>query len=262
MKFLLLFLSLNSFAIIETKDYETIFNKVDEVLKNYSPDRVLFVTDLDNTLLATSTDVASDQWVSHQVELIKNNPSSPLKLFDDFPTLLKAWHAVMGLQTMRKTEDYIPGKLKKLQEKGVHTMVLTSRAHVIREETMRELRKNNFDFQNKPFSANFRGHLEATGKTIDFKNGVAMTEGAHKGNALEYILKKLNKEYDVIFFIDDHKKHTVRVEDVFSKKATVYSYRYGKEDENVNAYKNSPKRISEAIKSLMDQYLKICTIHL
>ncbi len=262
MKFLLFFLSLNSLAIIETNSYAPIFDQLDEVLKKTSPDKVLFVTDLDNTILATSSDVASDQWVSYQAELIKNKSTSSLKLFNDFPTLLEAWHSVMGLQKMRKTEDYIPEKIKSLQNRGVETMILTSRGHVIRDATMRELGEHNFDFDKKPFTQTFRATLDNTERTVDFKNGIAMTEGAHKGNALEFILKRLNKSYDVIFFVDDHKKHTLRVEEVFSKKSKVYSYRYGKEDANVNAYRNSLNRISKSNKSLLEQYLTNCSRHL
>ncbi len=262
MKFLFLLLSLNSLAIIETNNFNSIFDKLEKVLLKHAPEKILFVTDLDNTILATQSDVASDQWISYQANLINNNSQSPLKVFDDFPTLIDAWHSVMKDQKMRKTEDYIPKKIKSLQVKGVDTMILTSRAHIIRKETMRELTEHNFDFDKKPFSQSFRSILDNSDRTIDFKNGIAMTEGAHKGHALDFILKKLNKTYDVIFFIDDHKKHTVRVEEILSKKSTVYSFRYGKEDINVNAYKNSIARISKSNKLLLKQYLKNCSRHL
>ncbi len=255
-----LFLSLNVFCYEDVKSFTPIFQQVEKTLKSYSPSEILFVTDLDNTILTMTTDVASDQWITKQAELtgkyLKSGKRDSDLLFTDFDTLYNSWYKVQNFHDMRVTENFIPSKIKDLQNRGVHTMILTSRGNQVRTNTERLLRKYQFDFNAKPFNESLNyilGKNTKRPKKIVFKNGLAMTEGAHKGKALESLLTKLKKSYKVIFFIDDHLKNVTRVEDYFKDNSKLFAYRYGSEDHNVKALRSSPTRFKKANEIYMSQ---------
>lgn len=78
---------------------------------------------------------------------------------------------------------------------------------------------------------------------VSFMNGIFMTTGHHKGEALAYLLTKARKHFKAIIFADDHERHTRRVYETFSNlpNIEVITFRYSKEDEAVAAFKGSSK---------------------
>ncbi len=261
MKTLITFIiSLNLFAFEDVKTFKPIFEKIKEIKKTIPSSKILFVTDLDNTILTMTTDVASDQWITKQGELIgkylKSGKADEHLLFKDFNSLYTSWYKVQEFHDMRLTENFLPKEIQRIQKEGIHTMILTSRGNQVRNNTQRILNKYKFNFTGFPFTQSFDyilGKDSKRPKRIVFKNGLAMTEGAHKGKALESLLGKLKKSYDAIIFIDDHKKNVTRVEDNFSKKVKLFTYRYGSEDHNVRALRNSPERYKKANEIYMAQ---------
>ena len=81
-------------------------------------------------------------------------------------------------------------------------------------------------------------------RKISYMNGIMMTSGLNKGLMIKTILNKTNTKFKAIVFSDDHIKHTKRVQAVMSavQGIELVTYRYGKIDPQVIAFKKSNKK--------------------
>lgn len=246
---------------VETKSFDEMAKKVIEMGEKHGKDNVLVVYDIDNTLMAMNQDLGSDQWFIWQEELKEKDSK---RVSDNFAGLLSAQGTLFALSGMKTPEPYTAKIVKDLQTKGFKSIVLTSRGPEFRNLTARELKRNDLDFYSSaigpeggyPSSFNpFKG-IESSftdeekkiykidsARAISFQDGVMMTSGQHKGAMLKAILKKTDFSPKAVVFIDDHKKHTERVEATFKDSGIeTWSFRYGAWDANVEKFKKSDKR--------------------
>ena len=96
--------------------------------------------------MAMDNDLGSDQWFEWQKYLLDNEPDSKYLVAETFDGLLEAQGMLYNLAHMHPPQEDLPGLMRRLQELGIRTMVLTSRGPEFRVATERELRRNGYDF--------------------------------------------------------------------------------------------------------------------
>ena len=269
MKFILLLLLLSnqSFAkIIETKTFADVEKTALEKIKKYGADNVLMVFDIDNTLLVMAQDFGSDQWFNWQYENCVKKKTKEFKncAASNMGELLDLTGQIFALSKTNPTENKAVSVMNSLQDKGVKVMLLTSRGPNYRDATERELKINGYNPSlntigsgepgsyipyklDKPKQYGLsKNDIDGLSKArnISFQNGVMMTAGLNKGIMLKTILHKTNSKFKSIIFVDDHARHTKRMEKVFGKDKTIdlVAYRYGHMDQAVEKFKQSDKK--------------------
>jgi hypothetical protein len=233
---------------LETKTHLDVYKKAAELGQKYGSQKVLVVFDIDNTLLKAKQPLGSDQWFEWQSSAI--TAASGEALFKTFDELLAVQDNFFQLSSMSLTEENLPLWVAALKKAGHPILLLTSRGPGLRNVTERELEKNNLWFSDSaPLKGVPQTFIEAPFKNkVSYMNGIFMTTGHHKGEALAYLMKKSRRDFKAVVFADDHARHTKRVFETFapSSEVEVVTYRYGKEDEVVNAFKVGPKEAVNA----------------
>ena len=154
--FLLIFCSLGVFATdglgqsaalqapvssrIETANFGEVFTRVKELVESQGAENVLFVVDIDNTLLAMNQDLGSDQWFNWQSELLNKSPDSPDLVASDIEGLLRVQGTLFALSRMHPPEPMIPAVVQGVQLMECKSIVLTSRGPEFRDAAERSLR--------------------------------------------------------------------------------------------------------------------------
>jgi hypothetical protein len=252
----LLSLTLNLYAgtALETNSVKEIEKKVLEKGKKYGVKNVLVVFDIDNTLMAMPQNFGSDQWFGWQSKncLKKSAPDYCVaKTFDD---LLDVQGKIFAMSNMIPSESETPKVVKNLQKKGYKFILLTSRGYTYRNSTERALKMNKMNFigssigPKKGYAGTYKPDMgKKKARPVSFMNGVFMTAGLNKGIMLKSLLAKTKTKFKAIIFADDHKKHTVRMQEVLGdiKGIDLTTYRYGAIDKTVKAFKNSDKKESK-----------------
>lgn len=198
-----------SYAIESFSDPE-----VKNVVARLANERVLYVFDIDSTLLTFPTEqfVGSDHWYQWQSELPDESPQKIRCVFE-----MQA--IAYLLQPMVPTDDGFSKEfVRALQDDGHDVIALTARGHDVRHATERELARNGLDFsQSTP--AGHPGLPSAyipskspevpSPRFASFQNGVGMVAGQHKGAMLGDLLTRLGADdlYDYIVFFDDGEKN-------------------------------------------------------
>ena len=199
-------------TVTTTKNYSDIFPVVKDLAQKYGEKNVLVVFDVDDTLLVIEHCKKPDGSLTRGIGKLFACPSE-------------------------HTEEDLSHSLAEIQKSGIHTVGLTARGNSLVKATQRELARKHegmkvLDFQKKPFSQNLNKILVAktrkcksgetapclSGKISDrpkFTKGVMYANGTHKGLALKALLKRLKASYKAIVFVDDRKKNTVNVNQVY-----------------------------------------------
>ena len=226
-----------------TSTFADVLKKAQELRTRYEASEILIALDLDNTLLRAKQNLGSDQWVEWQTEAISGR--TPEALFESFEEMLQFQANLYQLSTMRPTEENLPATVQSLQKWGHPTFILTSRSVFLRSSTERELKNNQFWFEaSSPMPGVAVDILEPPFKRpVSFLNGIFMTSGHHKGEALDYFIKRSGKHFKAVLFVDDIERHTKRVYDTFSARPEleIITYRYSRTDSWVQEFKNAPK---------------------
>ncbi len=245
---------------LEANTHTAVYAKAAELGAKYGARDVLLVLDIDNTLLRARQPLGSDQWFEWQAEALKTNSTEAL--FKSFDELLEAQADFFQLSRMSLTEPNLPQLIQGLKSKGHPIVLLTSRSPGLRSVTERELIRNRLWFADSSFLPGVPFEiLEPPFKAnVSFMNGIFMTAGHHKGEALAFLLKKSRKSFKAIVFADDHERHTKRVYETFSPQAAteVVTFRYSKEDPVVESFKRGPKaQVNAEAREIMSSYLKV-----
>jgi hypothetical protein len=201
----------------------------------FGPEHVLLVVDIDNTLLAMNQDLGSDQWFEWQSHLLDHEPQSKHLVADSFEGLLEAQGLLFNLGRMHPPQPDLPRLIRRLQNLGVYTLVLTSRGDEFRAATQRELERSGYDFAASALGVKGlpRGtylpydlkNLEADGlsqrdvaafgltgpRPVSYENGIYMTAGQQKGAMLRAILHHALPDIRAIVYADDHIRHVAYV---------------------------------------------------
>lgn len=244
---LLLIFTLTSFASgkFQTEQHKEIYSYIQNLMiKNpkLKPREVLIVYDIDNTVLAMDHNFGSDQWFNWQKEELA--AQSSLSVAKNFQELISIQYQIFSISKMHLTETVLSPLISNLQSSNFRVMALTSRGPGIRNVTERELASVKIDFTTTAPGHSIPNSFIPQGqqRLASYQNGIFMTSGMHKGEMLELIVNRFNKNYKHIIFIDDHKKHTDRVFESFNNsKSKISTFRYAREDKRVLDFKNSNK---------------------
>lgn len=192
--------------------YADIVAMTTKLSQQYGVDKVLIVMDIDNTILTSTTDLGSDVWYQWQIGKLEIKPSTSQKvtcLFEDSIGLL------YELAPMKLTEDHLNKTIDNWQTAGHTVIALTSRAPKFRPATERELARNQVDFSSSalvPVGQDSMLIREIVGREISYMQGVMMTSGLNKGDMLQYLLDKTQREFSAIVFVDDSQKN---IDDIY-----------------------------------------------
>jgi len=252
---------------VATADFKNVLQEFQSLAKKHGAQDVLFVVDLDNTLLAMNQDLGSDQWFNWQNDLLNNHPKSPALVARDFDELLAAQGLLFAISGMHPPEPGIPQMIKTVQALGTTTIVLTSRGPNFRSPSERELKLNHYVFAKHalkiseqrgrflPFdkkhpnkhglNAAIIAKIEARLQPVSYSGGIFMTAGQHKGYMLRTLLARTansGANFKAIIFVDDHAKHCTRVQAAYASSAIdLATFHYTREDGNVHAFARSSK---------------------
>ena len=264
--------------IHETEDFSDAVEKVAEYVKQFGPDHVLFVADVDNTLLAMKRDLGSDQWFEWQSFLLEHEPDSPHLMAKDFAELLEVQGLLFQIGHMHPPQAEIPTLIGRVQGMGVPILVLTSRSDDFRPMTLRELKRAGYDFTSSALrlevlhsgdngfrrSAKWSAfqpydltRLEACGllddevklfdlpekpRDVSYGEGIFMTAGQHKGAMLAIWMKLTGRHFKAVVYIDDHTRHMLRVSEAMSRRGIeVSAFHYKREEVRVQRFQYGDK---------------------
>lgn len=255
-----------------TAEFSTAVDQVRTFVQKHSQEQVLLVVDLDNTLLAMNQDLGSDQWFNWQESLLETDKTHADLVANSFPGLLDVQGVLFALSAMHPPEPDLPAMVNQLSKEGVTIVVLTSRGKEFRNSSNRELKRNEYDFakssltirekrgvfepydQLKPTDHGLSAEvIDQLGKprSVTYSDGIYMTAGQHKGYMLQTLLARAVRNDDsddplagfsAIVFVDDREKHTKRVHEAFENSSVdLATFRYSREDGNVERFKKSSK---------------------
>jgi len=258
----------------ETSDYADIVSAVEAATKQYGPDQVLLVSDLDNTLLSPDQDLGSDQWFEWQSFLLTANPKSRYLVAKDFDGLLRVQGILFATLPAHPTQPNLPRLIAKVQDAGIAAMVLTARGQEFRNATESELARNGFDFaktapvlreqpqdtgvaatlQFAPYrreamaesgisdDERVRWGLADQPRPISYGKGILMVAGQHKGAMLLAFLQHVTKSYKAIVFTDQDRQVRRVYEALAAHGHDVTSIEYLREDPRVKAFNYERKQ--------------------
>lgn len=266
-----------------TKDFATAAAAVHRYIDKYGAEHVLLVLDIDNTILSMDGDLGSDHWFEWQQYLLNNEPNSPYLVAKTFPGLLKAQGILYDRKHMHATQPDEPALIAKLQNRGIATVLLTSRGPEFRGPTERELKRCGYDFaatalpvhdvQTKEYLAYNPKQPEKDGLTaaeiakykltsprpVLYTNGIFMTAGQHKGMMLLTLLHKAKRDIKAIVYVDDNVRHVGAVfSAAVARNIDVSSFQYQHEDMVVQRFAYGDKReVDEAWRAIEGRPVKV-----
>lgn len=250
----------------ETADFAEVGAAVVQYAHQHDPARILLVLDIDNTLLAMNTPLGSDQWFEWQRYLLENEPKSKFLVADSFAGLLEAQGLLYSISHMHPPQPNLPALVRRVQQLGIRTLVLTSRGPEFRSATEREFKQNHYDFSKTALPVhNIPGgeylpydpkdpevdgltkeelkqyHLNSP-RPISYENGILMTAGQHKGAMLLTILHDAQEDIDAIVYDDDNQRHVANVyAAVLARGKEITAFHYTREDANVKKFQYGSK---------------------
>lgn len=250
----------------ETDDFCEVAMAVAAYADEHGPEHVLFVVDIDNTLLAMDNELGSDQWFEWQKHLLDHEPKSEDLVGATFGELLQAQGMLFSLGHMHPPQRDLPLLVSRIQGRGVNTLVLTSRGPEFRVATERELRRNGYDFdatalavRNLPRGAYLPYDLDdlaGDGLTprdvaafdmkgpqpISYESGIMMTAGQPKGAMLLATLHHAVPEIRAVVYADDHVRHVAYVfAAVAGRGIDIRAFHYTHEEPRVRAFQYGDK---------------------
>jgi Protein of unknown function (DUF2608) len=181
-----------------------------DIQQQYQGSEVLFVFDIDNTLLTMPDPLGSHEWHEWKKGLPADNEYKVECLLDVQGMFLQFAHLV-------PTEPVVPILIKQLQDLRYTVIALTARGWQYRYPTERELNLNGIDF-SKSALRNQEGKVGYPGKympnmngsdkkprPVSYQDGVLMVAGQDKGLSLLDLLERSGKvaQYKFIVFVDD-----------------------------------------------------------
>ena len=196
-----------SATITETADFAEVNLAVETLNARYGAANVLIVSDIDNTLLTSASDLGGDIWYQWQRGKLDVKPTPAQKvscLFEDTIGML------YELNPMTVTDPLVPEMVASWQLAGNTVMALTSRDPRYRSATERELKSNGIELDQSALTLEsgvmpeYRHQMD---RELTYSQGVMMTTGMDKGKMLHWILDKTGRHFDAVIFIDDSRKN-------------------------------------------------------
>lgn len=214
-------------------------NKIADILPFACEPNVIFVFDIDNTLVCTPTDLGSDQWFSHNVE---RKIQMGMSYEDAVKEVLPNYFRVQEFITLQPVETATP-KIVSRVGKQAHTIALTARSLQLKQRTIDQLKKLGITFAPPPsFAPELPIELDHPGL---LKDGIIFCDQNDKGKLLFYIFKKFNYQPAWIIFVDDRLYNLLNVQkESLMQDVRFVGIRYGYMDERSDDF-NAEKATAE-----------------
>ncbi|MFT3998486.1 MAG: DUF2608 domain-containing protein [Asticcacaulis sp.] len=227
--------------------------------------RVLFVVDIDDTILTMPQDLGSEAWLSDRMNIIKAaTPEGQSPNYEPLFFEQGLWYQVTN---MVPTQADGPAVLASVQAAGIPVYALTARDPNLRGQTERALTRAGYDLAvapdcSKPLCTR-RGRLrdaeigsalaalrlpaaEKPWRDVTVQDGVMMVAGQDKGIMLLLLAASLGK-FDAIYFLDDSQRNVDNVVRATKlSKTPIYAYRYTGVLPKVEALHNDKTRLGAA----------------
>jgi hypothetical protein len=185
---------------------------------------------------------------------------------DTFDGLLEVQGILYNLGHMHPPQEDLPSIIADMQQKGISTIILTSRGPEFRVATERELKRCGYDLAANAlpvkglpggrYLAYDPANPEKDGLTalevkllnlaeprpVSYENGVFMTAGQHKGVMLMTLIKHSDRDIKAIVYVDDNVRHVGNVfSSALDRKLDVSSFQYQREDTRVQKFQYGDK---------------------
>lgn len=223
---------------VETDDLGMVADWAIQMGRDHGEDNVLAVFDIDNTLLAMEQGLGSDQWYYWQKDLAEEDPCSPQLVGNRFAVQGAIFHA----SAMRTTQPDAAKQVRRIQDRGITTIALTSRGSDYQLQTFRELRRQDISFWPTAIPPR-RGWPdefvpEGGERPALYEDGVFLTAGQHKGQMMKALLDRAEQPYPTIIILaDDKADNLAAMMETFTGTGTwVHAWRYTAEDANVASF--------------------------
>lgn len=245
--FVLLF-SIQVFGRIqETRDLQSCLAPALAATAESRPNDVVFVFDIDNTVLKLKQNFGSVQWYHWQQKLIQDQAEG--RIANTIDELLAAQGSIYQLSAAETPEASTAQQIAELQKHGYPVLFHTSRNLDTREATQRELIRNRLlplvktlgPDQGFPGSFTYQNAM-MNQRPVSFQSGVYMSAGQDKGIWLGLLFEKLNYHPRHVIFVDDEIHNLVNVEKALDLKMDLTLCRYGQMDAVVEAFNTSNKQ--------------------
>ncbi len=179
-----------------------------KLMDKFREEGVLFIYDIDNTLITLDQMLGTDQWFLSRLDQLKKEMKDPQKALNK---ALTEWTAVQCISKVREVEEGSSAMIKSQQEDGVMCMALTTRGLAISDRTVDQIHFIGVDFTvTAPFKGNLVFH---TTDTIIYKDGILFNSATHKGDALVEFFRQIDFIPKKVVFINDKHKHLASVEE-------------------------------------------------
>ncbi len=225
------------------------------------PGNVLVVFDIDDTLLSSRRFFGGDTWYNWQLgrEVSHEDGSKVvIKERNKISCIFAKLGTLYELGQYHATEPKAAEFIARLQER-YDVIALTSRSPDYRAGTERELQRAGFDMARDHLLAEdtafaYRFDDGRSKRPVTFQNGIVMSTGLNKGKVLTDLLKRTNREYSAIFFIDDSRTNIVNMHETWKDSEThVAIFHYTRADKTVNDEKLQNALVSQRT---FDEFLK------
>lgn len=252
----------------ETDSFLHAEHLVRQAAKRHHPENVLFVVDIDNTLLTTNNDLGGDAWFRwcEKTMLNPGHGERKWRIADSGKQyghllMLQGW--LYASISMQAPEAKAPAVVRRCQDLGVTVIVSTSRGLEYRASTHRELKRSGYDFRRTAIQAPrclahphkpwMPGSYPSYGispeeaetwglksaRPITYEAGIMMGAGQHKGALLRSLLHRSDSRFKAVIFLDDGEKNVGNVLAAFKGNvAEVHVRRYTAVDPQVDAFNN------------------------
>lgn len=253
-------------------EFSVIQEKVKEILKGKANAKdLLVVFDIDNTMLKTKTDLASEQWFLWQKKLIEEGLRQSPAVANSVDGLLQLQGRLYAMGSMSLVSPEIPSFITDIKTRGGAVIALTSRNITMRDATLRELEANGISLSSstdlglkwaltpvQPFRVDqpLRSGLSRADvsifrplgtRAVVFDSGAYLTQGQHKGVVLKALLYHSQRKFKDIVFIDDREYHIEGMRKVFGPvKERMHSFQFVRAKEWIEAFDKGDKKVVEA----------------
>lgn len=201
-----------------------------KALREHHVDKnTMVLWDLDNTIIHSHVMEARDEWF--RAYLTHWNEQGDPEAFNRTITRYLDAHSRTTVEVIEpETRDVV----EEMNQLAKHTFGITSRGHMMKEDTARQLESVNVSF-NPPEVQNFQKDLD--GRLVVFHNGVLFCNGRPKSHCLTAFLNETGIKAKSMFFVDDHEKHVRDLQEMAAALSIHYvGFRYAAKDSVVTSF--------------------------
>ncbi len=176
-------------------------------MDKYKEEGVLFLYDIDNTLITLKQTLGTDQWFYYRFGQLKKVLGDDAKALE---RALSEWTSIQYISEIAEVEKGSSEIIKNQQNEGVCCIGFTTRGLTLSHCTLSQLNSIGIDFSKSAPSK--EDLFFQTTQNIIFRHGVLFTSGTNKGKALAGFLSRIEFKPKKIVFINDKHTHLADVE--------------------------------------------------